>query len=225
MIPILISSNDFSSVEIIVNKILYPISDVHVVYITRNVSNIREDVKRINPEIIITTNLKSIKSLKSNTVPIIQKIIFLTKDDTQIINSKEIHTIDINLPVETISSDIENFIGQNLFTPRKQRISQILKEFGYDFSLSGTSFLIDAISYISTYKCSYQNMFEYVAKKNNTTSKRVYWSIVRATNKMFSKHTKESYNVIEKYLKVYYPEKPYPKTVIGYIANEIKNEF
>ena len=123
-------------------------------------------------------------------------------------------------------SKILKFLKGNSFS-QKEKAAKILSYLGFDFKLSGTIYLLDSILYAHTYKGSYsfekleRDIYSYVANLNSTSVDRVKWSVFRTINYMYSKHTDESYKIVEKYFNLEYKSKPTPKLVISLIANNL----
>ena len=119
------------------------------------------------------------------------------------------------------------FIKNTVGLSRREKAATMLVNLGFDFKLNGTVYLLDSILYAHTYKGAFsfeqlrRDVYSYVAQLNNTTIDRVKWSISRSINYMYKRHTKSSYAIVEKYLKVEFPIKPTPKLIVSIIANTL----
>ena len=125
-----------------------------------------------------------------------------------------------------MSKKISVFIKKHI-TSQEEEVAKILSRLGFDFKLSGTLFLLDAIVYGRTYKSTYcfetlvKDLYDYVAQNNNTTINRVKWSVERSINYMYNRHTKESYTYVENCFNIKYPEIVTPKLLINVLVNNL----
>jgi hypothetical protein len=225
MIKVIILCNNFEATKTIINKVVYSISEIKIVGIYNKSNEIPDAINDMNPDLIITTNKNLITLLNKKSILYNSGIILITNENVNTSNYTNVLAINNYLPYETISNTISEFIDETFHLSKKEKITNTLKNLGFDFKLSGTVYLYDAILYASSFKGYYsyekiyKDVYTYVAKQNGSDVDRVKWSIARTINYMCNKHTKESYKIVEKYFGVCYPEKPTPKTVIGFIAN------
>lgn len=228
MIKSLIICKNNSTAKSIVNFVISNISDLRLIGIANNLEEGVKILKKNNPTLIFTTNDAIIKYLNQENDSLSPGIILISKQDENnpvfYKNNLLLH-IDYSENFKIISEETYTFIERNYTSQKRKKAKELLTNVGFDFKLSGTIFLLDAILYISSFKGAYYfehlktDIYPYIARINNTTPDIIKWSISRAINYMYEKHTKETYSYAEKYFCIEYPKKPTPKLVISSLAN------
>lgn len=225
MIQVLIICKENESVKRMINKILINIDGLKVVGIGNNLKEAQELIIKIQPDLIISSYVEILEFIKEKFISYHPGIVILSnKSKTR--RNKILH-IENTLPNNEIAQKISIFVSSTIICSQKEKIINLLSKLGFTFNLAGTVYLLDAILYTHTYKGSYSfetlsnDVYSYVAELNNSNMDRVRWSIARSINYMYDKHTKSSYKVVEKYLKIQYPEKPTPKLIISILANNL----
>lgn len=229
MLKVLILCKNISTAKSITNNIVSNIKELQLVGIANNQKEILELLEKCKPDLVISTSLEIIQVIKKNFSHYTPGIILIIRKEETPDNFyyKNVLNLNINLSFEKMCNRILDFIPHDGSHSKKEKATNLLSKLGFDFKLVGTSYLLDSILYANTYKGSYsleqlkRDIYSYVAKTNSTTVDRVIWSIARSFNYMYKRHTKESYQIIEKYLGLPYPVKPTPKLVINYIANNL----
>ena len=226
MIKVLIMSKQINTCKQILNQAINQIDGIRLIGIVTNLSEANSIMKEIEPELIITTESNIIGLLKSNFVTYSPSIVLLS--ESQKININYNHLIlNPNLKFNEIAGEIYSFIKSTILYSYREKIIETLIKLKFDFNLSGTLYILEAILYVHSYKGSYsfeklkRDIYSYVAKIYGTNIDRVKWSITRSINYMYNNHTKETYKIIEKYFGTPYPSKPTPKLVISIVASKI----
>lgn len=225
MIKILIFCNKLTTAQLLTNKIISGVSDLQLIGITTTFDETQELIDKCEPDLIISTNEKIIDFVKKTYAHYTPAIVLLSKiDPLTDLYYKNCIILDSDSSIQNIAGYIFNFVQSAIKQSKKKHAINILTTLGFDFKLSGTIYLLDAILYANTYKNTYsyeqyqKSIYTHVAKLNNTYLDKVSWAITRTINYMYKKHTRESYQVLEKYLGLEYPSKPTPKLVVNTIA-------
>lgn len=143
------------------------------------------------------------KDTLSSILNKIENKIILCKKTEKCKNSKHILYISESSDFISTQKSIIKFISNINENDLHHKIYQILDNLNFDFKLSGTNYLIHAISYSYIHKDDYlyenleKKIYPYVAKKFNTSEANVKWSIVRSINNMNSKKSSK-FKYIEK---------------------------
>lgn len=227
MLKILIISKNLKVAKTVINKIIYNIDNLKIIGIANNFAEAEYFLKESQPELIITTETDIADFVKEKFLNYFPGIVFILKSTNIDINYKNKLILNRRQAIPLIQKNILLFIRNTITLSRKEKAATILANLGFDFKLNGTVYLLDSILYAHTYKGSFsfeqlqRDVYSYVAKINNTTVNRVKWSISRSINYMYKRHTKSSYKIVEKYLKVEFPIKPTPKLIVSIIANTL----
>lgn len=226
MLKLLILCNKMETAKSIVNKIVSNLNDVKIIGFANTLSEANHILKEFQPDLIACTSKDIIYLINEKFINYYPGIILLTQKKYRAASYKNLVIIDPNNKTDFIIHKILTFIKQHQSSQREKAV-KILTYLGFDFKLSGTVYLLDSILYAHTYKGSYsfekleRDIYSYVANLNNTNVDRVKWSIFRAINYMYKKHTTSSYKIVEKYFSLEYPTKPTPKLIISLIANNL----
>ena len=226
MLKLLILCKNTEAAKKLINKVAFNLNDTRIIGLTDNLSEANSILKSSEPELIICTNPDIIYLIQNKFINYFPNIIFFTTKKYRSVSYKPIVIINPEDKIEFIMSKILKFLKGNSFS-QKEKAAKILSYLGFDFKLSGTIYLLDSILYAHTYKGSYsfekleRDIYSYVANLNSTSVDRVKWSVFRTINYMYSKHTDESYKIVEKYFNLEYKSKPTPKLVISLIANNL----
>lgn len=225
MIQVLIFCKENESIKKIINKVLINIDGLKIMGIGNNLKEAQELIIRIQPDLIISSFSEILGFIQEKFISYHPGIIILSnKSKTK---RKKVLYIENTLPAKEMAKRISLFINSTIVCSQKERIINLLSKLGFTFNLAGTIYLLDAILYTHTHKGSYSfetlsnDVYSHVAELNNSTIDRVRWSIARSINYMYDKHTKSSYKIVEKHLKIQYPEKPTPKLIISILANNL----
>lgn len=227
MLKVLIVCKENQTAKKIINKILINIDNLRILGITNTLDETKDLLIKIEPDLIVTTNIHVIDMIKQNLFPNEPNIVLISKSKRTGRSPKNTLILDYSLSFSELSKKIFMYIQKNITHSQKEKAIELLTKFGFDFKLSGTVYLLDAIMYARTYKGSYsfeqlsRDIYCHIAEINNTTVDRVKWSIARSINYMHRKHTKESYIHVERYFNITYPERPTPKLIIGLMSNNL----
>lgn len=227
MLKILIISKNLKIAKTIINKILYNIENLKIVSIANNFNEAEYFLKDSQPELIITTEIEVAQFIREKFINYFPGIIFILKSTNVDIDYKNKLILNNRQVASLMKKNILLFIKNTITLSRREKAATMLVNLGFDFKLNGTVYLLDSILYAHTYKGSFsfeqlkRDIYTYVSELNNTTADRVKWSISRSINYMYKRHNKESYEIVERYLKVEYPVKPTPKLIVSIIANTL----
>ncbi len=226
MLKVLIVCKENQTAKKIINKIVVKNEDLKIVGIANTLEETKDLFKVIEADLIITTNRNIVNLVKNKFIAHQPSIVLISKTKMSTVSTKKVLHLDYSLSFSEMAKKISMFIRKNLTSSDKEVVTEMLLKLGFDFKLSGTLFLLDAIVYARTFKGTYsfetlaKDIYTYVAENNNTTVKRVKWSIERPIHYMHKKCTKEDYKNIEKCFKIEYPEKLTPKLVINVLVNQ-----
>ncbi len=228
MLKIFVFCEDFHYMKKIVNQVLINIEETKIVGITNNLDEAEKLLKDNQADIVISSDPEIINIVKEKFFTYNPYyIIFVHKRKKEKSTSTVLYEYYNSSPKRIITR-IYKFINSSIKYSQKERISILLKELGFEFRQIGTSYLLDAIFYVRTYKGSLSfnslanDLYTRVARENNTTTDIIKWAISRSVNYMYEHHTKSSYKAsIGKYLHLEYPEKPTPKQIISIISNKL----
>jgi len=225
MVKILILCDKLTTAKTLTNKIIAGISDLQLIGITNTLKEALEVLDFYKPDLIISTNDKIINLIKKTYSHYTPAIVLLSKlDPNTNFYYKNCIILNPDIGIQNLSGFIFNYIQSTIKQSKKKNAINILTTLGFDFKHTGTIYLLDAVLYANTYKNSYsyeqyqKEIYNHVAKLNNTYFDKVNWAITRAINYMYKKHSRESYRILEKYLGLEYPEKPTPKLVVNAVA-------
>lgn len=227
MLKILIVCKEYGMAKDYVNSIVARISSLRLIGIANTLIEAQGIMIKDKPDLILTNIPSILPFVKETFILHLPKIILISKASKKKNLPENIFLINENIGLPAIKSLISNFLKANSMSSKKEQITKLLLDFGFDFGITGTNFLVDAILYTHTYEGSHyferlgRDVYSYVAKINGTNSSKVGWSINRSVAYMYEKHTKKTYGNIEKYFKIKYPEKPTPKLIINLIANNL----
>ena len=227
MLKILIVCKENVVAKKLVNSIVAQINDLKLIGIANTLIEAQEIMIENKPDLILTTFDSIGPIVKETFILHLPKIFLISKSTDKNKEFRNISYIDGNLSYSQIKTCISNLLQKNTMSSKKEKVTKLLLDFGFDFKISGTNFLLDAILYTHSYEGSRyferlgRDVYPYVAKINKTTTNKVAWSISRSVLYMYEKHTKYTYGNIEKYFKITYPEKPTPKLIINLIANNL----
>lgn len=228
MLKLMILCSNLNTAQKITNKIVASIENIRIIGIATNLDEAKSIIIEDEPELILTTNAGLINFIKEKLVMYSPGIILISNvDEKKDYYYKDFLIVNYNLDFKTISEKISNFVKEDFNISKKEKVIKTLTSLGFDFKLSGTNYLMDSILYANSYKGSYSfetiyyDIYSYVAKINNTNSDIIKWAVARSINYLYDKGDKTTYNKIEKYFGVIYPERLTPKFTINFIANKI----
>lgn len=230
MLKLMILCNNLNTAQKITNKIISNIENIRLVGIATNPEEAKIIIKEFEPELIITTNVTIFKLIEEKFVMYCPGIIIISNisdKEKKEISYRNSLIINYHHSFKEISSEINEFLENYASISKKEKIIKTLSYIGFDFKLSGTNYLLDSIIYANSYKGSYSfetiyyDIYSYVAELNNTNCNIIKWSIARSINYLYLKANKSTYDRIEKYFGVEYPEKLTPKFIINFISNKI----
>lgn len=227
MIKVMILCNSLNTAQKITNKVVASIEKVKIVGIATTFEESKSIISNYEPDLIITTNTNIFDFIEENFVTYSPGIAIISNLKAKNFSYRNLLLIDYQHDFKTISKEINNFIKESLSITKKEKAIKILSYVGFDFKLSGTNYLLDSILYANSYKGSYSfetvyyDIYSYVAELNNTNCNIIKWSIARSINYLYNKGDKLTYERIEKYFGIEYPEKLTPKFLINYISNKL----
>lgn len=228
MLNVLIVCKENETAKKIVNKLVVTNEKLKIIGIGNTLAEAETLVKNIQPDLIITTNKNIMNLVKRKFIAHQPGVVLISKDVKSSNTSGGLLTLGYTLSFNEMSKKISIFIRKNLLLSQKEEVMDILSKFGFDFKLSGSVYLLESIVYARTYKGTYsfeqlaKDIYSHVAENNNTTVDRVKWSIERSIKYMYKRHTKASYEYVEKYFNIKYPEKLTPKLVINFVTNNLE---
>lgn len=215
MHKLIIYSNDLELISKYCNNIFLQFNNLKLVGIANSEKDLSTLVDFFNPNIIFLAEKN--KATLSSTLDKIENKIILCKNIKKYKNSKHNLYISENSNYLSIKELLVKFISNINENDLYQRIYQKLNKLNFDFKLSGTNYLVHAISYSYINKNDYlfenleKKIYPYVAKKFNTSESNVKWSIVRSINNMNSKNNS----------KCEFTEKITSKALISQIVNSL----
>lgn len=224
MLKVLIICKRLENAKKITNNIVSKLADLQLIGIANNYAEAKNILIENQADVIITTDSHIISFINeeffyySPGIVIIDRILQLKE------SYRKILLINNTSKYEEIVDLIRFFIHNKVENSHKEKVQKILKEIGFNFKLSGTIYLLDAILYVHSYKGSYsfeklnKDVYSYIGAINNTTAYRVKWAIERML-KYYYEDEKSDFTIIEKYFDVKYPQKITPKLVISVLAN------
>ncbi len=228
MLKVLIISKQTETAKKIINNILISLDNLKVMGIANNLEEAKELIPKFTVDLIITTNNINLENfIKENFFSYKPKLVIISNLKNSESTSRNTLIVNHNLSFSEISKKISIFINTKIGKSKKEKAINLLKKFGFDFKLSGTNYLLDAIMFNVSYNESFgfeklvKDTYAEVAKMNNTRSDLVKWAITRSINYMHSRHTKESYIFVEEFFNIKYPERPTPKTIINLVSNTL----
>lgn len=226
MINILILCGNTELLKNIANSIIFMNQNLRLCGISNNIEESKKLILQTKPDFVITTNKEIIPILLKTFPTNTPKALFISKSKKQ--SSNNVIYIDGNVGIPGIYSKISDIFKENIKDSKKELVTNLLIDFGFDFKISGTSFLLDAILYKDTYIGDFcleklVDLYAHIARIHGTSLNKVTWAINRSVEYMYEKHTPKSYENIEKYFRLKYPEKVTPKLVINLVANNLKN--
>lgn len=227
MIKVLIMCKKLENAKKILNNIVRKIYNLQLVGIANSYDEAKGLLIENEADIIITTDQKMINFIRNEFITYIPGIIIIDN----IIRLKENYPKCILISNEndydTMVNKIKFFLRNTIELSQKERVSKVLKKIGFDYNLSGTIYLQDAIIYAHSYKGSYRfekikyDIYPQIAIFNNTTSSRVKWAIERTIKYLYSKGDKINYEYIEKIFNIQYPQRLTAKQIISTISNSL----
>ncbi len=227
MINVLILCSDNLTVKNLVNNVISKIPDLRLNGIANTLEEGSYFVNKYEPILVISTNCELLECLRDTHYTYKPGIILIAKSSEDFKRNYRFKEMFLNIKTEDnyklIFDKILNFMAKNYVALKKENIKEFLITLGFDFKLSGPSFLVDCIIYIINYRDSKtfesltNDIYPYVAKKNKTNPQIIKWSIERSINYLYNKP--ETFEVVEKYLGIKYPEKLTPKTLITLIIS------
>lgn len=226
MIKILILCENNKLIKEILNSVVVITNNLKLTGISNTIGEAKALMLRNKPDFIITTNQLIIPEVNQTFTSHAPKTIFITKRPQK--STKRVMYVDANWEFSQILMQISKILKRNVENSKKELVTNLLIDFGFDFKISGTPFLLDAILYKDTYDGNHcleklVDVYSHVAQMHNTSLEKVTWAINRSVEYMYAKHTKYTYANIEKYFRIKYPEKITPKLVINLISSNLKN--
>ena len=224
MMNVLVLCSNNLTVKNLVNNVLSKIPDLRLIGIANTLEEGCFFVDKYEPILVISTDCELLECLKDTHYTYKPGIVLITESSAQDFK-RNYRFKEMLLHIKTkedyklIFDKILNFIAKNYVALKKGNLREFLTKLGFDFKLAGPSFLIDCIIYIINYReCkTFENLthdvYPYVAKKNKTTPQIIKWSIERSITYLYNKE--ETYEVVEKYLGIKYPERLTPKLLIS----------
>ncbi len=215
MHKLVIYSNNLELISKYCNNIFSQLNNLKLIGIVNSEKDLLDLIDFSNPNIIFLTEKN--KDTLSSTLNKVENKIILCKNIEKYKNSKHNLYISENSNYTSIKNSIVKFISNISENDLHQRIYQKLDKLNFDFKLSGTNYLIHAISYSYINKDDYlfenleKKIYPYVAKKFNITESNVKWSIVRSINNMNSKKSSNCQ----------FMEKITSKALISHIVNSL----
>lgn len=227
MKKILILCEDNILIQRMVNSVVGKNTNFRLIGISNTIKDAKKIMEKNKPDYIITTIRPFISEVYKMFSPVVPKIILISPEPLKSKTDNIIFLRRTNRFCEDLI-ELGKILRKAVRISKKDFVTNLLTDFGFDFRISGTPYILEAILYKDEYfgDSSLEKLvglYEYVAKANNTSVKKVTWAINRSVDYMYARHTKRSYHTIEKYFKIKYPEKITPKIVINLISHNISN--
>lgn len=206
MISIIIADENINNIKYIMNTVLGKIENSTIkTFVATNIEEINEIITCYKSDLILlNTKLKNHINININC-----KII-ITYDN-----------IEDNELITQIISIIEKH-NNNATISLSQKVKKELQYLGFNFKLVGTNYLLEAIMYIYTENNMdlldnlEQNVYKYLANKNNKTLSNIKTTIIKATNYL---EKYQDRNLLKQYFGI--DIKATPKLVITTILNKL----
>lgn len=227
MLNVLLFCKQVDTSKKLLNKIIGKIPNFRLIGIASTIKEASDIMQSIEPNIILTTESSISDLLNNKFITYRPGIIYITNQKYST-KKDNILILDFQLTFPEMTRRILRFINQNITGTYREKIISMLQTFKFNFNLTGTKYIIDAILYVHSYNGSYsfeklkRDVYAYVAKINSSTENKVKWSIERSINYMHKNHTPKSYKIIEDFFGVKYPQKPTPKLLISMFVNKVE---
>lgn len=224
MYKIIIYYNDLKIVKNICNNILFKSSNLHLSGLATTEKEFLELYNRDKPHIILL-HQESIKNPQVHSIyeKVSSKII-LCENKKNSRNSKYQLYLTPQSTYLSIKNDFDILLSNLSERCIRMKIHKILNRLGFDFKLSGTNYLFDAIMYSTLHKNEYvfenleRNVYPYLAEKFNVSVSNIKWSIIRSINNMNSNLNSRK----NKKILVEFSEKITAKLLITEIVNRLQ---
>ena len=226
MLKLLILCKNLETSKKLVNQVVSNINELRLIGIANDLNEVEKLLKKSQPDIIFSADENIVEFIISKFIYYYPQIILFSKKRFLKIPYRHLLLVKPNQRLDIISKTISVFIREHVDSER-EKILKTLIDLGFSFKFCGTLYILDSILYIRTHKGAFsfekieEDVYSHVAKINNTTNKRVKWSVARSINTMYGNHTRKSYEAVEKYFNIAFPTRPTPKLVISLIANNL----
>lgn len=225
MLNVLLFCKQVETSKKLLNQIIGKIPNFRLIGIATTIKESTNIMKEIEPNIIITTE-SSISDLLNKKFITYRPGIILITNQNYSTRKDNILILDFQLTFAEMTKKILRFTEKNIGSTYREKVINTLLNLKFNFNLTGTKFILEAILYVHSYKGSYsfeklrRDVYTYIAKTNSTTENKVKWSIERSINYMYKSHTPETYKVVENFFGTKYPQKPTPKLLISMFVNK-----
>ena len=225
MIKVLIICKKLENSKKILNNIVNKISNLQLIGIANSYYEAKDLLVKNQADIIITTDPKSITFIKNVFITYVPGIVIIDNILRVKENYPKLLLISNENSFDYMANKIMFFIKHAIEHSQKQKVANILNKIGFDYNLSGTIYLQDAILYAHSYKGSYhfenvkRDIYSIIALSNKSTNDRVKWAIERAIKYLYKKNDRINHEYIEKVFRIKYPQRLTPKQIISVISN------
>lgn len=241
MVNILFVEDNFHYSKNLINKVMQENPEVRLFRIITNGKEALNILKDASSEIdIVLLDLKLpgnsgvdiIKDLEKNNYEKYKNSIIAISGEftllSQVMQSPYLYTyinkiVEFEQIIKIINELIEIKKSSKLSIEEKIKIE--LKKLKYNFSYIGTIYIYETILFLYSQSPNKKiklekQVYPILANKYNTTINNVKTNIINATNEMYYDCNVE---ILNKYLGIYYDEKPTPKEVISTIILNIRD--
>lgn len=233
MIKVLIACKSDTAAKIIVNNVVSRIPTLRLIGIATTLEEGIYFIRKNEPNLIITTTEDIIEYLNEYNYYYTPGVIFISKPDSDpdimYKQKKSFLYIRTDDNYRMILARTLKFIARTFSASKKDELKDLLENLGFDFKLSGTIYILDSLTYITTYQGAeyFDNLstdvYPFVARKHNTTPKVVKWAIERSLKSLYKRNENETFEIIEEYFGIKAPEKITPKVLITSIIDSFQD--
>ena len=217
MVTLLIGDPDLKFAKSIISNIVKNNERMRLIDITTTEEETIKAIKEYTPHIaIINTDMVNMDLFKK--IEHKPSIVPFTENDMKSAIKKYYLK---NTNIKLIEKRVNELIRENDYAQTKEKVVNIFSKLKFNFSRSGTTYLMESILYSYEHKNSfiYENLEKYVypevAKKYNTSAVNVKWVIVKAINEMYNRNcTDNTLNTVADFFYFTNKVKPTAKVVL-----------
>lgn len=190
MLKILILTSDMESLKTLCNTILNRVESIQICGISTNIEEFISLGEKLSPDIIYMNASDYMQSKFHSKTNLAKHKIIYCNTATNFKNSPNKLLIPRHSSINQMTDLIKEFVEKHDLIRLRNVVIKLLEELNFDFKILGTTYLLETILYCYENRADYvfdnleKNVYPQIAKKYNTTSNKVKWSITRAINSM-----------------------------------------